>query len=153
NGWNAVIDIGLNGTFYCSQAVGKCWIKEEMKGSILNMVATYASDAGAGVVHSAAAKAGVLNTTRTLAVGWGTKDGIGGTAIAPGQTKRTGGSEKLMQSPEIAEKTRKSIPLKRFGKPEEIAGLANFLFSKEASYINGEVITMDGGQWLNQYPF
>src|SRR5690625_801864 len=149
NGWNSVIDIVLNGTFYCSQAVGKYWMKEGIKGEILNMVATYAWDAGAGVVHSAAAKAGVLSLTRTLAVEWGTKYGIRVNAIAPGPIERTGGAEKLMLSPEMAERTRQSVPLKRFGTPEEIASLAYFLLSKDAAYINGEVVTMDGGQWLN----
>src|SRR5690625_330685 len=153
NGWNAVIDIVLNGTFYCSQTVGKYWIKEKIKGTILNIVATYAWDAGVGVVHNAAAKAGVLSLTRTLAVEWGRKYGIRVNAIAPGPIERTGGAEKLMLSPEMAEKAKQSVPLQRFGKPEEIAGLANFLFSDEASYINGEVVTMDGGQWLNQMPF
>jgi|SRR5690625_3229103 len=153
NGWKAVIDIVLNGTFYCSQAVGKYWIEKGIKGSILNMVATYAWDAGAGVIHSAAAKAGVLSMTRTLAVEWGTKYGIRVNAIAPGPIERTGGAEKLMLSEEMAERTRQSVPLKRFGTPEEIAGLANFLLSEEAAYINGEVVTMDGGQWLNPLPF
>lgn len=153
NGWNTVIDIVLNGTFYCSKAVGEYWIKEKRKGTILNMVATYAWDAGAGVIHSAAAKAGVLSLTRTLAVEWGSKYGIRVNAIAPGPIERTGGAEKLMLSPEMAERTRQSVPLKRFGKPEEIAGLACFLLSDDASYINGEVVTMDGGQWLNQLPF
>lgn len=153
NGWNAVIDIVLNGTFYCSKAVGAHWIDKKKQGAILNMVATYAWDAGAGVVHSAAAKAGVLSLTRTLAVEWGAKYGIRVNAIAPGPIERTGGSEKLMLSPEMAERTKQSIPLQRFGTPEEIAGLARFIFSEEAAYINGEVITMDGGQWLNQFPF
>jgi len=153
NGWNSVIDIVLNGTFYCSQAVGKHWIKTKHKGSIVNMVATYAWDAGAGVAHSAAAKAGVLSLTRTLAVEWGTRFGIRTNAIAPGPIERTGGAEKLMLSEEMAEQTRESVPLKRFGTPEEIAGLAFFLFSDDAAYINGEVVTMDGGQWLNQMPF
>lgn len=153
NGWNAVIDIVLNGTFYCSQAVGKYWIENNIQGVILNMVATYAWDAGAGVVHSAAAKAGVLSLTRTLAVEWGTKYGIRVNAIAPGPIERTGGAEKLMLSEEMAERTRLSIPLKRFGKPEEIAGLASFLLSEDAAFINGEVVTMDGGQWLNPLPF
>lgn len=153
NGWNSVIDIVLNGTFYCSQAVAAHWMKEKKKGTILNMVATYAWDAGAGVVHSAAAKAGVLSLTRTLAVEWGSKYGIRVNAIAPGPIERTGGADKLMLSPEMAEKTRQSVPLKRFGTPEEIAGLAYFLLSEDAAYINGEVVTMDGGQWLNQFPF
>ncbi|HIV73918.1 MAG TPA: 2,4-dienoyl-CoA reductase [Candidatus Pseudogracilibacillus intestinigallinarum] len=153
NGWNSVIDIVLNGTFYCSQAVGKYWIDQKKQGSMINMVATYAWDAGVGVVHSAAAKAGVLSLTRTLAVEWGSKYGIRVNAIAPGPIERTGGADKLMLSEEMTERTRNSIPLKRFGTPEEIAGLAAFLFSKDAAYINGEVVTMDGGQWLNQFPF
>lgn len=153
NGWNSVIDIVLNGTFYCSREVGKYWIKENIKGSIVNMVATYAWNAGAGVIHSSAAKAGVLNMTRTLAVEWGGKYGIRVNAIAPGPIERTGGSEKLFLSEEAAKRTVQSVPLQRLGKPEEIAELAYFLFSDKASYINGEVVTMDGGQWLNQFPF
>jgi NAD(P)-dependent dehydrogenase (short-subunit alcohol dehydrogenase family) len=153
NGWNAVINIVLNGTFYCSQAVGKYWIKEGIKGSILNMVATYAWNAGAGVIHSAAAKAGVLSITRTLAVEWGRKYGIRVNAIAPGPIERTGGAEKLWISEEAAKRTINSVPLGRLGTPEEIAELAYFLLSDKAAYINGECVTMDGGQWLNQYPF
>ncbi len=153
NGWNAVIDIVLNGTFYCSQKVAKYWINEKRKGSILNMVATYAWDAGVGVVHNAAAKAGVLSLTRTLAVEWGSKYGIRVNAIAPGPIERTGGAAKLMLSKDMVERTLQSVPLKRFGTPEEVAGLAYFLLSDEATYINGEVVTIDGGQWLNQIPF
>lgn len=153
NGWHAVIDIVLNGTFYCSQTVGKYWIKENIKGAILNIVATYAWNAGVGVVHNAAAKAGVLSLTRTLAVEWGRKYGIRTNAIAPGPIERTGGMEKLMLSQEMTERTRKSVPLQRFGKPEEIANLAYFMLSQDAAYMNGEVVTLDGGQWLNEYPF
>lgn len=153
NGWNSVINIVLNGTFYCSRAVGHYWIERQMKGSIINMVATYAWNAGVGVAHSAAAKAGVLSLTRTLAVEWGRKYGIRVNAIAPGPIERTGGADKLWESEEAARRTLNSVPLGRLGKPEEIAGLAYFLFSDEAEYINGECITMDGGQWLNQFPF
>ncbi|WP_338753816.1 2,4-dienoyl-CoA reductase [Bacillus sp. FJAT-52991] len=153
NGWNSVIDIVLNGTFYCSSAVGNYWIKHGIKGSIINIVATYAWNAGAGVIHSAAAKAGVLSMTRTLAVEWGHKYGIRTNAIAPGPIERTGGAEKLWESEEAAKRTLQSVPLHRLGKPEEIAGLALYLFSDEAAYINGECVTMDGGQWLNRYPF
>ncbi|RYG74013.1 2,4-dienoyl-CoA reductase [Lentibacillus lipolyticus] len=153
NGWNAVIDIVLNGTFYCSRAAGKYWMTNGIQGSIVNMVATYAWNAGVGVAHSSAAKAGVLNLTRTLAVEWGSKYGIRVNAIAPGPIERTGGSEKLFQSKEAAERTVNSVPLKRLGTPEEIAELAYFLLSDKAAYINGEVVTMDGGQWLNQSPF
>jgi NAD(P)-dependent dehydrogenase (short-subunit alcohol dehydrogenase family) len=153
NGWNSVIDIVLNGTFYCSSEVGKYWIEKGIKGRIINIVATYAWNAGAGVIHSAAAKAGVLSLTRTLAVEWGRRYGITVNAIAPGPIERTGGAEKLWESEEAAKRTLKSVPLGRLGTPEEIAGLASFIFSEQASYINGECITMDGGQWLNQYPF
>ncbi|MBU8877631.1 2,4-dienoyl-CoA reductase [Bacillus sp. FJAT-29790] len=153
NGWNSVINIVLNGTFYCSSEVGKYWIEKGIKGSIINMVATYAWDAGAGVIHSAAAKAGVLSMTRTLAVEWGRRYGIRVNAIAPGPIERTGGADRLWESEEAAERTITSVPLGRLGKPEEIAELAYFLFSNHAAYMNGECITMDGGQWLNQYPF
>ncbi|WP_438316641.1 2,4-dienoyl-CoA reductase [Sporosarcina sp. FA9] len=153
NGWKSVIDIVLNGTFYCSSAVGKYWIKKGTKGSIINMLATYAWNAGAGVVHSAAAKAGVMSLTRTLAVEWGTQYGIRVNGIAPGPIDRTGGAEKLWQSEEAAKRTLKSIPLGRLGQPEEIAELAAFIMSDKASYMNGEIVTLDGGQWLNQYPF
>ncbi|MBS4189032.1 2,4-dienoyl-CoA reductase [Bacillus sp. FJAT-49705] len=153
NGWNSVINIVLNGSFYCSSEVGKYWIENGIKGSIINMVATYAWDAGAGVIHSAAAKAGVLSMTRTLAVEWGRKYGIRVNAIAPGPIERTGGADRLWESEEAAVRTINSIPLGRLGKPEEIAELAYFLLSNHAAYINGECITMDGGQWLNQFPF
>lgn len=153
NGWNAVIDIVLNGTFYCSQSVGKYWIENNIKGSILNMVATYSWNAGAGVIHSASAKAGVLAMTRTLAVEWGEKYGIRANAIAPGPIERTGGAEKLFESEKAAQRTLRSVPLGRLGTPEEIAGLACFILSEEASYMNGEVVTLDGGQWLNKFPF
>ncbi|UAC49227.1 2,4-dienoyl-CoA reductase [Bacillus aquiflavi] len=153
NGWNVVIDIVLNGTFYCSSEVGKYWIEKGIKGSIINMVATYAWNAGAGVIHSAAAKAGVLSMTRTLAVEWGRRYGIRVNAIAPGPIERTGGADRLWESEEAGKRTINSVPLGRLGTPEEIAELAFFLFSNHAAYINGECITMDGGQWLNQFPF
>lgn len=153
NGWNSVIDIVLNGTWYCTQAVGKEWIKNGQQGRIINMVATYAWRAGIGVVHSASAKAGVLSMTRTLAVEWGSKYGITVNAIAPGPIDHTGGSGKLSLSEEAKQQTLDSVPLGRMGQPEEIASLAKFLLSEEANYINGACMTMDGGQWLNQNPF
>ncbi|MGG0645195.1 2,4-dienoyl-CoA reductase [Sporosarcina gallistercoris] len=153
NGWKSVIDIVLNGTFYCSSAVMNYWKEKQQKGAILNMLATYAWDAGPGVVHSAAAKAGVMSLTRTLAVEWGRKYGVRVNGIAPGPIERTGGAEKLFQSEKAVQRTIQSVPLGRVGKPEEIAELAAFIMSDKASYMNGEIVTLDGGQWLNQYPF
>lgn len=153
NGWKTVIDIVLNGTFYCSSAVGNYWIKTGQKGAMLNMLATYAWDAGPGVVHSAAAKAGVMSLTRTLAVEWGRKFGFRVNGIAPGPIERTGGADRLFQSEEAVKRTINSVPLGRVGQPEEIAELAAFIMSDKASYMNGEIVTLDGGQWLNQYPF
>ena len=149
NGWNSVINIVLNGTWYCSQAVGKEWIKSGQSGSILNIVATYAWGAGPGTVHSAAAKAGVLSLTRTLAVEWGSKYGIRANAIAPGPIENTEGVKRLVEERNVYEQAVNSIPLKRFGKVEEVARLASFLLSPESEYINGECITIDGGKWLN----
>lgn len=153
NAWNSVINIVLNGTFYCSQAVGKEWIENGQQGSILNMLATYAWTAGAGVAHSAAAKAGVQSLTRTLAVEWGSRYGIRVNAIAPGPIAETGGAEKLFLSEAMHKATLESVPLGRLGRVDEIANLAYFLLSPQAEYINGDTITMDGGQWLNRMPF
>ncbi|MFD1396966.1 2,4-dienoyl-CoA reductase [Kroppenstedtia eburnea] len=149
NGWNAVIDIVLNGTWYCTQAVAKEWIEHGQPGSIINMVASYAWTGAAGVVHSASAKAGVLAMSRSLAVEWGDKYGIRINCIAPGPVENTGGVEKLILNEAMHKHVLRSVPLRRFGKLEEIAGVAAFLLSPDAGYINGECITMDGGQWMN----
>ena len=133
--------------------MGKVWIENNYPGRILNMVATYAWGAGPGVVHSASAKAGVLAMTRTLAVEWGSKYGICVNAIAPGPIENTGGAERLTLSEDARQQTLESVPIGRMGQVDEIANLAYFLFSEHASYINGECITMDGGQWLNKNPF
>ncbi|MFC7440926.1 2,4-dienoyl-CoA reductase [Laceyella putida] len=152
NGWRSVIDIVLNGTWYFSQTVAKGWIAEGRPGSIVNIVATYAWTGAAGVVHSASAKAGVLAMSQTLAVEWGSK-GIRVNCIAPGPIENTGGVEKLIADERAHQAVMHSVPLKRFGKPEEIAALVKFLLSDEAQYINGDCITMDGGLWMNSSRF
>lgn len=147
NGWNAVIGIVLNGTFYCSSAVGREMIKQG-RGSIVNIVANYAASGAPGVVHSAAAKAGVLSLTRTLAVEWG-RYGIRVNAMAPGAMVTENASKNLMyNTPEMQEKIRSRVPLGRLTSPEEMAKLAVFLCSSDAAYINGDFITADGGAWL-----
>ena len=118
NGWNSVVDIVLNGTWHCTQAVGKKWIEKGHRGRIINMVATYAWRSGPGVVHSASAKAGVLAMTRTLAVEWGSKYGIAVNAIASGPIDNTGGSGKLSLSEDARQQTLDSVPLGRMGQPD-----------------------------------
>ncbi len=147
NGWNAVVGIVLNGTWYCSSFVGQQMIKQG-GGCILNIVANYAWSGQPGVVHSAAAKAGVLSMTRTLAVEWGPL-GIRVNALAPGAMVTQGASANLkFDNPQAQEKIRNRVPLKRLTSATEMAQLAVFLCSKEAAYINGDVMTADGGAWL-----
>lgn len=153
NGWHSVIDIVVNGTWYGTQTVGKYWIKEGRTGSILNIIATYAWTGAAGVVHSATAKAGVLAMSQTLAVEWGSRYGIRVNCIAPGPIENTGGTDKLIANEKMYAMIQNAVPMKRFGRPDEIAGLASFLLSEQASYINGECVTMDGGHWLAGYRF
>jgi NAD(P)-dependent dehydrogenase (short-subunit alcohol dehydrogenase family) len=149
NGWNSVVNIVLNGTWYCTQAVGKHMIAAGNGGSILNIVATYAWTGGPGVVHSASAKAGVIAMTQTLAVEWG-NHGIRVNCIAPGPIEGTGGASKLWPNEQIREQVLSGIPLGRFGTMEDISNLATFLVSDQSSFITGDVITSDGGAWLNK---
>ena len=147
NGWNSVIGIVLNGTFYCTSAVGKRMIAKGSGGSILNVIANYAWTGSPGVVHSASAKAGVLAMTRTLAVEWA-RHKIRVNAIAPGPVHTPGASERLFPDPNIIEGIRKTIPLRRFATLEEIAHAASYVLSDYASYMTGENFVIDGGQWL-----
>ncbi|MBY0359791.1 MAG: 2,4-dienoyl-CoA reductase [Candidatus Obscuribacterales bacterium] len=147
NGWNAVIGIVLNGTWHCSSAVGKVMLKQK-QGTILNIVANYAWSGQPGVVHSAAAKAGVLSMTRTLAVEWG-RHGIRVNAFAPGPMVTAGASANLQYNSDEAQALIASrVPLGRLTSAEEMAKYAAFLCSPQAAYINGDVLTADGGQWL-----
>lgn len=146
-GFKVIVDIVLNGTFNFTQAVGKEMIKAK-SGTILNIVTTYAWTGSGYVVPSAAAKAGVLAITRSLAVEWA-KYGIRHVAIAPGPFPTKGAWKRLMPPGlGIEKKMKDRIPLKRFGEHIELANLAAYLVSDGASYINGDVITIDGGEWL-----
>lgn len=148
NGWNSVIGIVLNGTFYCSSAVGKRMIARAKGGAMLNVIANYAWTGGPGVIHSASAKAGVLAMTRTLAVEWA-RHKIRVNAIAPGPVDTPGAAERLFPDPMIMEGIRKTIPLRRFATLEEVANAASYLLSEHASYVTGENMVIDGGQWLS----
>ncbi len=146
-GFKVIVDIVLNGTFNFTQAVGNEMIKVKT-GTILNIVTTYAWTGSGYVVPSAAAKAGVLAITKSLAVEWA-KYGIRHVAIAPGPFPTKGAWKRLVPPGfGLEKKMKERIPLKRFGEHIELANLASYLISNEASYINGDVITIDGGEWL-----
>lgn len=148
NGWQSVIDICLNGTWHCSQAVGQEMIAQGHGGVMLNMIATYAWTGAPYVVHSAAAKGGVLALTKSLAIEWG-KYGIRMNCIAPGPIENTGGSERLFADEQAIEQIIKQNPLRTTGELTDISEAAAFLVSPESKYINGDCMTIDGGQWMN----
>ncbi len=149
NAFDTIIDIVLKGSKNCTLAFGKHWIAEKQTNcNVLNIVTTYAWTGSAYVVPSATAKAGVLAMTRSLAVEWA-KYGIRMNAIAPGPFPTKGAWDRLLPG-ELAEQfdMSKKVPLKRVGDHQELANLAAYLVSDFSAYINGEVITIDGGEWL-----
>ncbi|MUP46111.1 SDR family oxidoreductase [Gramella sp. BOM4] len=149
NAFDTIIDIVLKGSKNCTLALGKHWIdKKQENKTILNIVTTYAWTGSAYVVPSATAKAGVLAMTRSLAVEWA-KYGIRSNAIAPGPFPTKGAWDRLLPG-DLKEKfdLAKKVPLKRVGDHQELANLAAYLVSDFSAYVNGEVITIDGGEWL-----
>ena len=149
NAFDTIIDIVLKGTKNCTLAFGKHWIDtKQAKATVLNIVTTYAWTGSAYVVPSATAKAGVLAMTRSLAVEWA-KYGIRFNAIAPGPFPTKGAWDRLLPG-DLKDKfdLKKKIPLRRVGEHQELANLAAYLMSDFSAYINGEVVTIDGGEWL-----
>jgi len=149
NAFDTIIDIVLKGTKNCTLALGKHWIDIKQKNAtVLNIVTTYAWTGSAYVVPSATAKAGVLAMTRSLAVEWA-KYGIRFNAIAPGPFPTKGAWDRLLPG-DLKDKfdMKKKIPLRRVGEHQEIANLAAYLMSDFSAFINGEVVTIDGGEWL-----
>ncbi|MCK5638089.1 MAG: SDR family oxidoreductase [Flavobacteriaceae bacterium] len=149
NAFDTIIDIVLKGTKNCTLAFGKHWIdSKQKKATVLNIVTTYAWTGSAYVVPSATAKAGVLAMTRSLAVEWA-KYGMRFNAIAPGPFPTKGAWDRLLPGDLKDEfDMKKKIPLRRMGEHQELANLAAYLMSDFSSYINGEVVTIDGGEWL-----
>lgn len=146
--FDIVVDIVLKGTYYTTLAAGKNWIKNKQPGVFLNIVTTYAWTGSGYVVPSACGKAGVLALTRSLAVEWA-KFNIRSNAIAPGPFPTEGAWSRLLPG-ELAKKfdPAERIPLKRVGEHQELANLVAYLLSDYSAYVNGEVITIDGGEWL-----
>jgi NAD(P)-dependent dehydrogenase (short-subunit alcohol dehydrogenase family) len=147
NGWRAVVDIVLDGTFFCSRAVARRMRDAGRGGAMLNVVATYAWTGNPGTAHSAAAKAGVWNLTKTLAVEWAPL-GIRVNAIAPGPVETEGAAAHLFPTEEIRQAMIEGIPAGRFGRLEDVVSAARFLLSDAASYVTGECLTLDGGESL-----
>ena len=145
--FESVLGIVLLGTLHTTLACGKRWLNAGQRAVVLNITTTYTTTGSAYVVPSAVAKAGVQALTRSLAVEWGNR-GIRMNAIAPGPVPTEGAFSRLLPRPDLEDLARQRIPLARFGTLEEFANLATFLISDGSGYINGDVITMDGGEWL-----
>lgn len=146
--FDAVTDIVLNGTAYCTLAAGRRWIEAGDQGNILSIVTTAAWTGQPFTAPSAAAKAGVLALMRTLAVEWGPK-GIRTAAIAPGYFHTDGAWDRMYPDGALAEPIHNEIPARRMGDHAELANLASYMMSDHASYITGECIVIDGGRWLS----
>ncbi len=144
---DAVLAIVMHGTAYVTLACGKRWLAEGHPGNVLSIVATYAETGSPYVVPSAMAKAGVLAMTRSLAVEWGGR-GIRLNAIAPGPFPTEGAWARLVPNEAMNRAWMNKIPLGRVGEHRELADLAAFLLAEGSAYINGEVVTIDGGEWL-----
>jgi len=146
--FDIIVDIVLKGTYYTTLAAGKNWINKKQGGIFLNIVTTYAWTGSGYVVPSACSKAGVLALTRSLAQEWA-KYGIRSNAIAPGPFPTEGAWSRLLPG-DLVKKfdPAQRVPLKRVGEHQELANLAAYLLSDYSGYVNGEVITIDGGEWL-----
>lgn len=144
-GFRTVIDIDLNGTFHVLRAAHAFLRKPG--ASVLNISAPQSFNPTMYQAHVCAAKAGVDMLTRVLAMEWG-PEGIRINSIVPGPVGDTEGVRRLAPTPEALAKMVVSVPLRRFGRVEEIADMALFLSSRHAQFVTGAVIPVDGGSSL-----
>jgi NAD(P)-dependent dehydrogenase (short-subunit alcohol dehydrogenase family) len=144
---DTILNIVLHGSFYCTVAAGKRWIEAGRGGTVLSVATTPAFTGSAFTAPSAAAKAGIVAMTRSLAVEWGPK-GIRLNAVAPGLFPTPGAWERLYPEGSQVEDQRLSVPLRRYGEHVELANLFAYLASDESGYITGDLIVMDGGRWM-----
>lgn len=146
--FESIIGIVLQGSVNFTLALGKRWIADKTPGTVLSVVTTYAFTGSGYVVPSACAKAGVLAMTRSLAAEWG-KYQIRLNAVAPGPFPTKGAWDRL--APGEIQKTfapENKIPVGRNGEHQELSNLCAYLVSDFSAYVNGEVITIDGGEWV-----
>jgi len=151
NGWNAVVNIVLHGTFYCSRAAGLQMIRQK-KGCIISIVHPQALQGGPGNIHSVSAKAGVIAMSKTLAVEWAHYN-IRVNTVAPGPFRSEGTDRNLWPTEEIRKKVEGAIPLGRFGTADEMVDAICYLASDHAAYITGHMLTVDGGWSLEREGF
>jgi len=152
NAWNAVINIVLNGTFYCSSEFARRLIERREGGAILNIGATYAWTGGPVAAHSAAAKAGVTNLTQTLAVEWA-PDNIRVNCLAPGLFPAKDRSKQIMSMKGGEQRGGETIPAGRVGEAHELGWAAAYMCSPYAAYLTGHTLVLDGANWLRRYGF
>ena len=144
---DSVLNVVAHGTAYVTMACGRRWLADTLPATVLSIVTTYAFTGSAYVVPSAMAKAAVLAMTRSLAVEWGRR-GIRLNAIAPGPFPTVGAWERLVPRDDLAKALETRNPLGRVGRHQELADLAVYLVSDQAGFMNGEVVVLDGGEWL-----
>jgi NAD(P)-dependent dehydrogenase (short-subunit alcohol dehydrogenase family) len=152
NAWRSVVNIVLNGTFFCSTEFARRRIARGEGGAILNIGATYAWTGGPVASHSAAAKAGVTNLTQSLAVEWAPDD-IRVNCLAPGLFPATDRSEHALGMHKQAPRGGETIPAQRVGEAHELGWAATYLCSPFAAYLTGHTLVLDGANWLRRYGF
>ncbi|GAA0616785.1 2,4-dienoyl-CoA reductase [Sporichthya brevicatena] len=149
-GWRAVTDIVLDGTFFASTEFARRARAGGRPGAVLNIAATYAWTGGPGTAHSAAAKAGVVNLTQSLAVEWA-PDGIRVNGLAPGLFPHEDVPPQMRaDTPEGLASLARTVPAGRVGSPHELGWAATFLCSPYAAYLTGHTLVLDGGNWLRR---